>query len=132
MCELEGSAMILEDAANPLGRVTDGHIILRGPVVEVKLRSMPKVVEGLLRGWLHLKDKQDFTRRDVRVIFDTLSGIPSQNTVLKLITLREESSWYLRNNGLVLKPSARIRGAYERLVVIGKLTRHFSRMQRAR
>ncbi|KAI0434034.1 hypothetical protein F5Y09DRAFT_297567 [Xylaria sp. FL1042] len=31
------------------------------------------------------------------------------------MTIREERSWYYRNNGLVLKPSIRVPGAFERI-----------------
>ena len=114
VCKTENFATTLENRSDPFGRVTSGYVMLRGPVVEVNLRSMPKVFEGQLKGWLHPKGNREFTKKDVNAVFDT-ADIPPLSTVLKLVTIQEESSWYYRNNGLVLRPSTRTRGAYERI-----------------
>ncbi|KAI0902728.1 heterokaryon incompatibility protein-domain-containing protein [Ustulina deusta] len=111
VCKLEGFATTLQNKDDPFGRVLDGYISLRGPTVEVKLRSAPKMIRGQLHGFLYSADP---TKRDVSAIFDT-ADVPLLITPLKLITTREERSWFYSNHGLVLKPSIRVPGAFERI-----------------
>ncbi|KAI1422378.1 heterokaryon incompatibility protein-domain-containing protein [Xylaria sp. FL1777] len=111
LCKLEDFATTLQNKDDPFGRVLDGYISLRGPTIEVKLRSAPKIVQGQLKGFLYSANS---TGKDVGAIFDT-ADIPLLTTPLKLITIREERSWFNRNNGLVLQPSSRVQGAFERI-----------------
>ncbi|KAI0438456.1 heterokaryon incompatibility protein-domain-containing protein [Xylaria telfairii] len=113
VCSLENFATTLENPRDPFGRVLDGHITLRGPVMEVKLRYTPSMFKGQLKGRFHPIGKPEEPKRDVWAVLDTLDN-PPVGTVLKLITVCEETNWYFRNNGLVLKPSSRKQG-YERI-----------------
>lgn len=114
VCKLENFSTTLENPSDPFGLVPDGHITIQGPGVEVKIRSMPTVVDGHLRGWLHPNENRTFTRKDVKAVFDT-GDIPLLSSTLILVTICEESSWYYRNNSLILKPSTRTRGKCERI-----------------
>ncbi|KAH8159792.1 hypothetical protein CIB48_g8454 [Xylaria polymorpha] len=113
VCSLENFATTLENPSDPFGRVLDGHITLRGPVMEVRLRYTLSMFKGQLKGRFHPVGKADEPKRDVWAVLDTLDN-PPLGTELKLITVCEETNWYFRNNGLVLKPSLRKQG-YERI-----------------
>jgi hypothetical protein len=113
VCSLEDFAVTLENPLDPFGRVLNGHITLRGPVMEVMLRYTPSVFKGQLKGRLHPIGNPDEPKRDVWAVLDTLD-IPPLSTELKLMSLCEETNWYFRNNGLVLRPSTTTQG-YERI-----------------
>ncbi|KAI1120839.1 heterokaryon incompatibility protein-domain-containing protein [Nemania abortiva] len=113
VCSLENFATTLENPLDPFGRVLNGHITLRGPVMEVRLRYTPRVFEGQLKGRFHPTGNSNEPKKDAWAVLDTLDT-PSLSTELKLITLCEETNWYYRNNGLVLVPSTRTQG-YERI-----------------
>ncbi|KAI1755559.1 heterokaryon incompatibility protein-domain-containing protein [Xylaria castorea] len=113
VCRLENFATTLENPLDPFGRVFNGHITLRGPVMEVMLRYTPNVFKGQLKGRFYPTGNSSEAKRDVWAVLDTLDT-PPLGTELKLITLCEETNWYYRNNGLVLMPSTRGQG-YERI-----------------
>ncbi|KAI0455731.1 heterokaryon incompatibility protein-domain-containing protein [Xylaria acuta] len=113
VCRLEDFATTLENPLDPFGRVLNGHITLQGPVMEVMLRYTPSVSKGQLKGRFHPTGNPNEAKRDVWAVLDTLD-IPPLGAELKLITLCEETNWYYRNNGLVLRPSTRTQG-YERI-----------------
>ncbi|KAI1165923.1 heterokaryon incompatibility protein-domain-containing protein [Nemania serpens] len=113
VCSLENFATTLENPLDPFGRVLNGYITLRGPVMEVNLRYTPRVFEGQLKGRFHPIGNPNEAKRDVWAVLDTLD-IPPLGTELKLMTLCEETNWYFRNNGLVLRPSRSTQG-YERI-----------------
>ncbi|KAJ8130956.1 hypothetical protein O1611_g2671 [Lasiodiplodia mahajangana] len=113
VCSLENFATSLENPLDPFGRVLNGHITIRGPVMGVKLRYTPRVSQGQLKGRFYPIGNPNEPKRDIWAVLDTLDSPPLE-AELKLITLCEETNWYFRNNGLVLRPSARTQG-YERI-----------------
>ncbi|KAI1184947.1 heterokaryon incompatibility protein-domain-containing protein [Nemania serpens] len=123
VCSLEDFAITLENPLDPFGPVLDGYITLRGPVMEVMLRHTPRIFEGQLKGRFYPVDDPNQEKRDVWAVLDTLD-VPPLGTKLKLITVCEETNWYFRNNGLVLKPSARTQG-YERIGCYWEATKIF-------
>ncbi|KAI1150202.1 heterokaryon incompatibility protein-domain-containing protein [Nemania diffusa] len=113
VCSLENFATTLENPLDPFGRVLSGHITLRGPVMDVRLRYTPRMFEGQLKGRFHPIGNPDQPKRDVWAVLDTLDT-PPVDEELKLITLCEEINWYFRNNGLVLRAST-VKQGYERI-----------------
>ncbi|KAI0862773.1 heterokaryon incompatibility protein-domain-containing protein [Xylaria cubensis] len=104
VCCLEDFATTLENPLDPFGRVLNGHITLRGPVMEMMLRYTPSVFKGQLKGRFYPVGNPSEKKKDIWAVLDTLD-IPPSGTKFKLITLCEETNWYYRNNGLVLRLS---------------------------
>ncbi|KAI1110638.1 heterokaryon incompatibility protein-domain-containing protein [Nemania sp. NC0429] len=113
VCSLENFDITLENPLDPFGPVSNGYITIRGPVMQVKLRYSPRVFEGQLKGRFHPIGNPTEPKRDVWAVLDTLDT-PPLDTELTLITLCEETNWYFRNNGLVLRRLSRTQG-YERI-----------------
>ncbi|KAI1178861.1 heterokaryon incompatibility protein-domain-containing protein [Nemania sp. FL0916] len=126
VCTLEDFATTLENPDDPYGRVLSGHITLRGPAMDVKMRYTPRIYQGQLTGRFHPVADASEPKRDIWAVLDILDD-PRPGEELKLITVHEETNWYFRNNGLVLRPSKRGQG-YERVGCFWDTSKSFMKL----